>query len=526
MSTVAQEPGAPSVAVIRDELEAVLSSELFVRAPSLAQFLNYICAKSLNGEAAEIKEYSIAVEALGRPAGFDQKEDAIVRVEAHRLRKRLKQYYETAGAGHSVQIVVPPGQYVPQFVPKSAVAVMNIPEPTEAAIAESPANASGERRALAPVIEILPPEPALAAPGHRRLWTGIAIVAVLAVAAALMLARRDPAVTAETGNAGPPTPAAGPDGSVRIACGLLGPNYVDSLGNVWAGDRYAKGGVIASSPQEHILRTRDPVLFRNRREGDFRYDIPLEPGVYELRLYFAERVFGGGNLAGGGETARLFHIFANGAPLIEFLDVIADAGGSNTADVRVFAGISPASDGLLHLQFSSFKEKAFVNAIEINPGVPEGMRPVRIVVGDSSYRDRNGNLWSGDRFSSGGQLVTRPAPEGADLELYRTERFGNFSYAIPAAPGRYTVNLYFTESWFGPGKPAAGGAGSRSFDVYCNGLALLRNFDIYRTAGGPDRPIVKTFHGLTPNAQGKLVLSFVPVENYASLNAIEVIAER
>jgi len=35
----------------------------------------------------------------------------------------------------------------------------------------------------------------------------------------------------------------------------------------------------------------------------------------------------------------------------------------------------------------------------------------------------------------------------------------------------------------------------------------------------------KTFHGLTPNAQGMLVLNFVPVENYAEVNAIEVVDE-
>ena len=98
------------------ELDAILSSGLFAHAPSLAQFLSYICTKCLDGEINQIKEYSIAVEALGRTPDFDQKRDSIVRVEAHRLRKRLRQYYEEEGAGHSIQIVIPAGQYVPQFV--------------------------------------------------------------------------------------------------------------------------------------------------------------------------------------------------------------------------------------------------------------------------------------------------------------------------------------------------------------------------------------------------------------------------
>jgi hypothetical protein len=103
----------------RGELEAILSSGIFDRAPNLASFLQYICRKCFDGESAEIKEYSVAVEALGRPPSFDPKRDSIVRVEAHRLRKRLKQYYETAGAGHPVRINFAAGSYVPEFVDQS-----------------------------------------------------------------------------------------------------------------------------------------------------------------------------------------------------------------------------------------------------------------------------------------------------------------------------------------------------------------------------------------------------------------------
>src|SRR5258708_39190597 len=98
------------------ELDSVLNSGLFAHAPSLAQFLSYVCKKGLEGQGNQVKEYSIAVEALGRPADFDQKRDSIVRVEAHRLRKRLRQFYEAEGASHPLQILIPPGQYVPQFL--------------------------------------------------------------------------------------------------------------------------------------------------------------------------------------------------------------------------------------------------------------------------------------------------------------------------------------------------------------------------------------------------------------------------
>jgi hypothetical protein len=54
---------------------------------------------------------------------------------------------------------------------------------------------------------------------------------------------------------------------------------------------------------------------------------------------------------------------------------------------------------------------------------------------------------------------------------------------------------------------------------------LLHSFDIFKEAGGANRALDKTFHGLEPNAQGLLKLSFVPKENYAQVNAIEVVDE-
>src|SRR6266496_5916900 len=104
----------------RLELEAVLASGIFHRAPNLAQVLTYVCSKHFEGAAEQIKEYNIAVDALGRPADFDQKRDSIVRVEAHRLRKRLREYYEAEGAGHALHIDIPSGQYAPRFLPRVA----------------------------------------------------------------------------------------------------------------------------------------------------------------------------------------------------------------------------------------------------------------------------------------------------------------------------------------------------------------------------------------------------------------------
>ena len=71
----------------RAELDAVLNSGIFSRAPNLASFLKYVCERHFEGEFEGVKEYCIAIGALGRPPDFDQKKDSIVRVEAHRLRR-------------------------------------------------------------------------------------------------------------------------------------------------------------------------------------------------------------------------------------------------------------------------------------------------------------------------------------------------------------------------------------------------------------------------------------------------------
>ena len=112
----------------RAELDAVLHSEHFVRAPALAHLLSYLCEKLFAGEARQIKEYSIGVEVFHRGDSFDQDSDSIVRVEANRLRKRLAEYYAGEGASHRLHIAIPVGQYVPQF--NAAVARQEKEQPT------------------------------------------------------------------------------------------------------------------------------------------------------------------------------------------------------------------------------------------------------------------------------------------------------------------------------------------------------------------------------------------------------------
>ena len=99
----------------RLELQTVLATALN-RSSNMKRLLLYICDRYFCGQAADIKEYSIAVDAFGRSPEFDPAVDSIVRVEAFRLRAKLARYYQQKGARQRVQIVLPAGGYVPQFI--------------------------------------------------------------------------------------------------------------------------------------------------------------------------------------------------------------------------------------------------------------------------------------------------------------------------------------------------------------------------------------------------------------------------
>src|ERR1700731_570289 len=119
----------------RAEVDAILSSGMLGRANNLVRLLTFVCEKHFEGATAEIKEYNIAVQALGRPHDFDPQVDTIVRVTAHALRKRLDDYYRTGGAEHTVRICLPPGGYVPKFTHRGEMG----PENTRLKLEESDA---------------------------------------------------------------------------------------------------------------------------------------------------------------------------------------------------------------------------------------------------------------------------------------------------------------------------------------------------------------------------------------------------
>jgi hypothetical protein len=90
-------------------IDKILSSPVFAKSPRQQDLLRYLVTETANGNAARLKGYSIAVEVFGRSADFDPAEDAIVRVEMGRLRSKLREYYQTDGAGDDIVLDVPKG---------------------------------------------------------------------------------------------------------------------------------------------------------------------------------------------------------------------------------------------------------------------------------------------------------------------------------------------------------------------------------------------------------------------------------
>ncbi len=161
------------------------------------------------------------------------------------------------------------------------------------------------------------------------------------------------------------------------------------------------------------------------------------------------------------------------------------------------------------------------------PGIPHKQLPIRLVTQPTSFTDHDGQFWHPDNYYMNGRLSTqRQQISGTlDPDVFATERFGHFTYAIPVdTRGRYTLVLHFAEFYFGPQASSVGGVGSRLFRVMCNGAILLDNFDIFKEAGSR-HALTKTFYHLKPTAQGKLNLTFEPIINNATVSGIEVIDE-
>ena len=100
---------------IRAQLGRILHSGSFAKARRRQQFLEYIVNETLAGRSDRLTGYSIALEVFERPETFDPIVDTVVRVEAGRVREKLREYYRAEGQSDPVRIDLPKGTYRPQI---------------------------------------------------------------------------------------------------------------------------------------------------------------------------------------------------------------------------------------------------------------------------------------------------------------------------------------------------------------------------------------------------------------------------
>lgn len=124
---------------VRAAVARIVASPLFAESERLARFLRYVVEETLARRSDHIKEYNIGVEVYGRLPGYDPKIDAIVRVEAGRLRSKLGKYYAAQGAADTVRIEIPRGTYVP---------VLLQPDLLETPPVETPVRKTSGRKAV------------------------------------------------------------------------------------------------------------------------------------------------------------------------------------------------------------------------------------------------------------------------------------------------------------------------------------------------------------------------------------------
>jgi hypothetical protein len=475
---------------------------LLGRSTRPGRLLEYLGTKYFQQPEVQLTEFEIATDVFGRsPKTFDPTEDAVVRVEAHRLRKKLRQLYEKDDRAQGLQLSLPAGTYVLKFT--------------------APAEKAADT-----------PESARPVPKRtgRLVIAGVITAAILAAIVTVVIRRESPvrAATAAPPAASSATPTAvasnatpGQQTELHMMSGHVGSEVIDNSGVRWTPDRFFTGGGVWTRDGGFLRGTSRPFLFAKWRTGEFGYNIPAAPGTYELRLFFVSPQLAGDEKLGG------FDIALNGKSLIGDFDILMSANGAGTADEQVFRDVTPREDGIVQLWFSNRAGSPLINALELTPGIPGKLKPIRITMQPTSYVDHKGQRWRADDYFTNGfpSLGRRQVSGTEDPELFGAERFGHFSYAIPVdRRGRYTVILHFAEFYYGPQLPGGGGAGSRIFHVFCNGQTLLRNFDIFKEAGSR-RVITKTFKNVEPSAQGKINLDFEPVVNNATISGIEIIDE-
>lgn len=287
-------------------------------------------------------------------------------------------------------------------------------------------------------------------------------------------------------------------------------------------------------------------LFQSERydfatNAELQYNFAVDPGQYEVRLYFAE-IYYGAQHAG----ARVFDVAVNGQVVLDNYDVYADVGGYKA----VMKSFDVTSGANLNITFGHVVENPAIKAIEIvrktastptpAPVPTPTPNPTPVPTQTVAYRLNAGGPaianggWTADAGANsnaaaaktGTYSVTRPisldasVSAGTPMEIFQTERYdeatgAELQYSFAVAAGNYEVHLFFADIYYGTQS-----VGARVFDVSINGQLVLDNYDIYADVGGYTG-VMKSFMVTTG---ANLTVSFGHVIENPTIKGIEILA--
>lgn len=116
------------VETIRTQVQRVLQSKTFETSEVHRQLFQYLAEKTLSGESDRLKEYTVGLEAFGKPSSYDPRSDSIVRLQIGRVRQKLMAYYQTEAGPDELVITLPKGVFRLNFEPARAAAPTSLPK--------------------------------------------------------------------------------------------------------------------------------------------------------------------------------------------------------------------------------------------------------------------------------------------------------------------------------------------------------------------------------------------------------------
>ena len=122
---------SPAAEAVQAQVDRILQSKVFRTSGVLRHLLAYLVERCQAGEGDSLKEYSIGIDALGKPESFDPRQESVVRMHTARLRQKLTEYYRTEGPEDPILLDLPKGGFKVTFEVRRSIPVVIAPVATK-----------------------------------------------------------------------------------------------------------------------------------------------------------------------------------------------------------------------------------------------------------------------------------------------------------------------------------------------------------------------------------------------------------